>query len=306
MGSETKQTFLDILPHSVLKFVGQDTNGFLQRILTVNLNDLEKDQSSTYAMMLNSKGRFQFDLFLTKIPDGFLIDLANQYKESFLNKILLYKLKSDVRITDLSSEYYVTYSHKPGLNALTSTLYQGIDPRSNKINLGIRTIASKKEIDYLVKNKTIWIDKELYLDYKYANGIVDGITDLIQDKSFPQEYGAENLGAISYTKGCYIGQETISRIHTQGVVRNKIFKIVAESTKLPQEQLEVFADEDFLGTICSSYKNLAIALLNEDKLNFISADSELNQIKLSNKQVNIRNQQKNLIDNVKIYKPLWR
>ena len=65
---------------------------------------------------------------------------------------------------------------------------------------------------------------DLYLEAKYEFGMIDGDTDLKYEKSIPIDFAANELNAISYTKGCYVGQEVISRAKYQGVIRKKIYQ----------------------------------------------------------------------------------
>jgi folate-binding protein YgfZ len=90
--------------------------------------------------------------------------------------------------------------------------------------------------------------------------------DLIYQKSIPIEYGAEELNAVSYNKGCYIGQEIVSRTKYLGQVRKKIFKLTAVSHLVGVENGDIIEINDIkIGTILSSYKNLAICLLKEEQ-----------------------------------------
>ncbi|KJV91206.1 glycine cleavage T-C-terminal barrel domain protein [Rickettsia amblyommatis str. Darkwater] len=90
--------------------------------------------------------------------------------------------------------------------------------------------------------------------------------DLITDKSIPNMYGAEELNAISFDKGCYVGQEVISRTKYQGVIRRKIYKITADEdlSSLVKDE-EILVDNNKIGVICSNYHNKAIALIREEK-----------------------------------------
>ena len=104
--------------------------------------------------------------------------------------------------------------------------------------------------------------------YKYEYSIIDGFLDLLYERSMPVEYGAEELNAIDYSKGCYIGQEVVSRVKYQGVIRKKIFKLSFDATNIAdlagEEVLDLRGNK--LGVVCSSYKNQAIAILREEKL----------------------------------------
>jgi tRNA-modifying protein YgfZ len=246
---------------SIIEITGKDAVKFLQNLTT---NDLTKT-NYCYTYLLNNQGRYLFDFFVF-IPsmEQVFIDINKNNKEAFISHLIFYKLRSKIEITDLSDIYQVIYSHQI-LN--TESLIAIRDPRYK--SLGFRSIISK-EVD-LEQNITT---KKLYLEDKYNFSIIDGYEDLISNKSIPIEYGAEKLNAISYDKGCYVGQEVISRAKYQGVIRKKIFKVSAEKDlSILVKEDEIFTDQDKIGVICSAYQNKAIALIREEKY---SAEKDLN------------------------------
>ncbi|WP_342269841.1 CAF17-like 4Fe-4S cluster assembly/insertion protein YgfZ [Rickettsia endosymbiont of Orchestes rusci] len=238
---------------SIIEVTGKDAVKFLQNLTT---NDLTKT-NYCYTYLLNNQGRYLFDFFVF-IPsiEQVFIDINKNNKEAFISHLIFYKLRSKIEITDLSDIYQVIYSHQiPNTESLIAIR----DPRD--IFLGFRSIISKG-VD-LKQNITT---EKLYLEDKYNFSIIDGYEDLISNKSIPIEYGAEELNAISYDKGCYVGQEVISRAKYQGVIRKKIFKVSAEKDlSILVKEDEIFTGQDKIGVICSAYKNKAIALIREEK-----------------------------------------
>ena len=101
---------------------------------------------------------------------------------------------------------------------------------------------------------------------KYEEVIPEGM-DMKREKSFPLEFGALELGSIDLTKGCYLGQEVISRTHYQGQVRKKIFQLKLSKTLENEQDRDILnQDQQKVGEICSWYANQAIALLRLEKL----------------------------------------
>jgi folate-binding protein YgfZ len=195
-----------LIDRLIIEVSGSDVLKFLQNLTT---NDLGlSDYCYTY--MLNHQGRYLFDFFVFKeSPQKFLIDIHKDHADLFKAKLILYKLRSNIQIVNLD-HYKILYSReKPKCLSINSI----IDPRFGK--LGFRSIIENINTDNL--NFT----KDLYLEDKYNYAIPDGYSDLIADRSIPVEYGAEELGAINYNKGCYMGQEVISRIKYQGKIRKK-------------------------------------------------------------------------------------
>jgi hypothetical protein len=113
--------------------------------------------------------------------------------------------------------------------------------------------------------------------------------DLIKEKSFPQEFGLDKLNAISFKKGCYVGQESISRIRTQGVVRKQIFKVIAQENLENINNTDIFYENEKVGVVTSKKNNLAIAQI------FLFDSFDINQsFKLNNINIKIEYPQWNL------------
>ena len=246
---------LEILPNRASLIIkGPDAAKFLQGITT---NDVIKNVFS-YNYFLNNQGRYLFDFFVYKSRDDlYFLDLDKERLDIFISKLNMYKMRSDVEIEDVSDEYSIVYS-----SAVIEfkAVYSERDPRCN--NMGFRAVVASSVVSDIGK-----IIENLYNQDKYKHAVVDGVPDLIYERSIPLEYGAEELNAIDYNKGCYIGQEVISRAKYQGVVRKKIFKLkfgtkiafIASGTEITDLQ------GNKIGIVCSNYEDLAIALIREEK-----------------------------------------
>lgn len=241
---------------SVVEISGEDALKFLQNLIT---NDI-KVTDYCYTYMLNNQGRYLFDFFILTISkEQFLIDIHSNQIEIFKSHLLMYKLRAKIEVKDVSDTYRIVYSHhQPDFLYLSARK----DPRCNL--LGFRSIV---RVEVLAKSQEIDIEeKNLYLQDKYKFVIVDGDEDLIYNKSIPVSYGAEELNSISYNKGCYIGQEVISRVKYQGVVRKKIFNLSSDvNLSFLEKNDEITFNDSKIGVVCSSYKKHAIALIREEQ-----------------------------------------
>lgn len=238
---------------SIYEFSGIDALKFLQNLTTQDL----KKNDYCYTYMLNNQGRYLFDFFVFKVnEEKFFIDIASSQAEIFQTKLRLYKLRSTWEIIDRSLDYKIIYSKEmPNFDSI----YARKDPRTNL--LGYRILTQNAAIKQDFDNNL-----SLYLEDKYELAIPDGYTDLIFERSFPLEYGAETLKSISYKKGCYIGQEFISRTKYQGVVRKKIFKITSiNDLSHVSKGAEIMINNIKIGVGCSFYKNKGIALIREEE-----------------------------------------
>lgn len=238
---------------SVISISGLDAKKFLQSLTS---NDVINNAYS-HNYLLNNQGRYLFDFFVSENEgDSYLLEINSTRTEDLIKRFNLYKLRSDVHVTDCSQIYKIIYS-RDQLEA--EVVKSNQDPRYKK--LGIRSIIKSEKINMLGRP----FDNLYYHDkYKYA--VPDGNIDLIFEKSIPIEYGAEELCSISYSKGCYVGQEVISRAKYQGVVRKKIYHISSNDSNINAQSgadvIDLLGNK--IGTLCSAYTNQGIALLREE------------------------------------------
>ncbi|WP_218459802.1 YgfZ/GcvT domain-containing protein [Rickettsia sp. TH2014] len=275
----------------IIKIIGLDSVKFLQNLIT---NDICKS-SYCYTYLLNNQGRYLFDFFVyVHNLEEIYLDIDKSNKAALIEHLNFYKFRSKIQIINFSEEYKIVYSHQ---KLDIDTLVTFRDPRYPM--LGFRSIVSSflslREdaigVDEAISDKIPEIvtfpmvtrndglencattslcgsenPASLYLEDKYNFAIIDGVEDLITDKSIPNMYGAEKLKAISFDKGCYVGQEVISRAKYQGVIRRKIYKITADDDlSLLVKDEDILASNEKIGVICSSYRNKAIALIREEK-----------------------------------------
>jgi folate-binding protein YgfZ len=241
---------------AILSVTGDDSLMFLQNLTT---NDLINNLYS-YNYLLSTQGRYLYDFFVLKFLDNKLfIDIDSASSQSFLKKLNLYKLRKDIEIQDVTTDYCILYS-KEKLEISDVVLSSNRDPRFFK--LGFRSLVKSLKL-----NELELVSDDLYIKDKYEYTIPDGITDLSFDNSMVSQFGAEELSAVSFSKGCYIGQEVISRAKYQGSIRKKLFKLQS-GTKIASNELGMEITDlksNKIGVFCSSYNDLGIALLSYEK-----------------------------------------
>lgn len=242
---------------TIVQISGNEAANFLQTLTTNDI--LNKKYSFNY--LLSPQGKYLFDFFVIKSSDDdLLIDIDSRSAADFAKKLNLYKLRRKIDIIDQHNKYVCLYSHAQFNKKGVIAIYQ--DPRLQK--LGFRIILDRNE------SADLAYTPGLYFQDKYQFIIPDGRLDLVYDQSLPFHYGGEELSAFSYTKGCYVGQEVISRAKYQGQLRKKIFGAIAHDLTA---NLALFHNGDDIndingqkiGSFCSGYNNLGIIILNEEK-----------------------------------------
>lgn len=188
----------------IFKVFGDDKEKFLQGLLTCDVR-----HRPCYGALLSPHGRFLYDFFIVEEGDHWLIEVSKDHSDEILKKLNLYKLKSDVRFE--TDDRQVWWS----LDAVIFDKGEAIshkDPRH--IEMGYRTYC--KTDSAFCQNDDTFLD---YTDHRIALGIPEGPFDLIYDRSIILECNFVRMSAVSFAKGCYIGQELIARAHHMGTVR---------------------------------------------------------------------------------------
>lgn len=309
---------------SIIIVSGQDALKFLQNYTT---NDISKYDYS-YNYMLNNQGRYLFDFFVYKAKDNqediFYIDILTSQSESFIQKMSMYKLRADVEIKNISSDFHLLYikntdATEADLVAIekisNNLVYCLQDSRFDK--LGYRALVKKGD-NFKDISSQMTLSDNLYLNDKYYYTIIDGALDLTQEKSIPIEFAGEEQNAISFTKGCYVGQEVISRAKHQGVVRKKIYQVkgdllakLTEHGKVEEKLILRNQDGKKLGTLLSCLNGVGIAQLREEELKGQKGEkvfldvSELNMLELNSESNKTEDAIKHSELGLEVKNPIW-
>lgn len=235
---------------TILSVSGNDRRSFLQGLITNDVNRLSSD-TPLYACMLNPQGKILFDFLLYEHQETILLDVWNEKAESLMKRLSLYKLRANVEIShSIDWSIYASLDNtKPDPTTAEMVMR---DPRHS--SLGYR-ILSTRELD--AKNP-----QKDYETHRLSLGIPESC-DIIEDRSFPMELGISDLHGISYTKGCYVGQEVIARNKVRGTLRKAIYSIQSESS-LPEMGTVVTINDREIGQIRSISGNIGVAILRID------------------------------------------
>ena len=241
----------------LISITGEDTKNFLQNIIT---NDIEKVSfsSSIFSALFTPQGKYLFEFFLIQSKNGYLLDCDNKFTKEIINYLLKYKLRSKIEITDISTDYVIGLisSEKfldiqesenktdDTIEFRDSPLF--LDPRNK--NLGARILSSLEKLHLTIKKLDLKIVKpDSYFAKAHSLGIpIKGIKNL-KDQLFGLEANFEELNAIDFKKGCYIGQENTARMKLKEKLRRRLLPI-SSSEKLNLGE-EIFYNNIKIGKI---------------------------------------------------------
>jgi folate-binding protein YgfZ len=241
----------------LISITGEDTKNFLQNIIT---NDIDKVSfsSSIFSALFTPQGKYLFEFFLIQTKNGYLLDCDNEFTKEIINYLLKYKLRSKIEITDISTDYVIGLisSEKfldiqesenktdDTIEFRDSPLF--LDPRNK--NLGARILSSLEKLHLTIKKLDLKIVKpDTYFAKAHSLGIpIKGIENL-KDQLFGLEANFEELNAIDFKKGCYIGQENTARMKLKEKLRRRLLPI--SSTEKLNLGEEIFYNKIKIGKI---------------------------------------------------------
>ena len=250
-----------------LSIEGEDSNEFLQNLITNDINKCSED-NILYSCLLSPQGKFLSDFFIFKKDKRYLIETHTLFYEKLLKKLNLYKLRAKVNINKVNNLY--SYSVFGELQKDQDTFIFNTDPRNK--NIGLKLIHLKKNPKILDHFNEI--NEEKYHQVLIQNIVPLSHYDLEENKSLLLENNFENLNSISWDKGCYVGQEITARMKYRALLKKKIYSLEIKDG-LPIIGQQIKDDENEFGKIISIKNNSVLAML---------------KIELAEKQINTKQQ----------------
>ncbi len=239
------------LPHrTVLAVTGPDAKSYLQGLITTDLDDLQPGTALPGAL-LTPQGKILVDFLISPDGNGYRLDLPTDKAAEIAKRLMIYRLRAKVEISDLSQEAFVT------------ALWGEGTPPATAIKDGRTVLAGWR--DYGEKMTETATVQEYDLQ-RIQQGLVEGGSDYTFGDAFPHDAGLDAIGGLDYRKGCYIGQEVVSRMHHRGTARRRPV-VVEGSAPLPPTGTPLTANGRDIGTLgtVSGAKALAIVRLDRAK-----------------------------------------
>jgi folate-binding protein YgfZ len=242
----------------VVSVSGPDAETFLDGLVTNDVTGLAQG-SAGYGALLTPQGKILFDFVVFRDGERFLFDRPTAAVPYFVKRLGFYKLRADVEIQDLSQSHRVAAAWgSPQPPQITGTL--AVDPRLK--SLGFRMIVAADQA--LPVGGYASADEADYDAHRIAAGIPEGEVDFAYGQSFPHDIDMDQLAGIAFDKGCYIGQEVVSRMEHRGTARRRMVQILAASP-IPPAGAEITADETPVGVIASSSEHAGLAMVRLDR-----------------------------------------
>lgn len=263
-----------LLPtRGVVRVSGCDAMKLLQGLITSDMAWLDGEAGALHAGLLTPQGKILFDFFVVRDGDGFLLETDEGSVPGLCQRIAMYKLRADAQIADVSGDYTVAAVWGDGGEKVPARAgcIAFIDPRMPQ--LGARLLMSTADDDALQK---LGAEPKSEADYdamRIALGVPEAGKDFELAQTFPHEALYDQLSGVSFKKGCFLGQEVVSRMQHRSKARSRLVPVSGEA-RLPEMGTEVRAGAATIGRLGSVSGSRALALLRLDRASEAMARGE--------------------------------
>jgi tRNA-modifying protein YgfZ len=265
-----------LLPdRGVVKVVGLDARAFLNGLLTIDVTKVTPEQAR-FGALLTPQGKIVVDCIVAEAPaedgGGFFLDCPKALAFELMQKLNFYKLRAKVICEDLSEVLGVMAVWDGGGTSEYGLLYA--DPRLPALGQRIM-LPPHLAKDAAQDLGAELVDSSAYEAHRIALGVPRGGLDFIYGDAFPHETDMDQLAGIDFDKGCYVGQEVVSRMEHRGTARNRIVPVTADGFA-PDGGVPVMAGDRQIGTTGSHHGSQGLAMLRLDR----AADARAAGLKL--------------------------
>jgi folate-binding protein YgfZ len=248
----------------VVKVSGEDARNFLNGLVTSDITAVQPGLGR-FGALLTPQGKITVDFLVTEVPQGhgggFLLDVPLALAKALADKLRFYKLRAKAVVEDLSGSLGVLAAWD-GEPAMKPELMFA-DPRHEA--LGWRILVPEE-----LRQKTAaligaeLVDSDAYEAHRIALGVPRGGLDFIYGDAFPHETNMDRLHGVDFDKGCYVGQEVVSRMQHRGTARTRTVRVVLDGPA-PEAGTTILAADKAVGTMGSSARGNGLALIRIDR-----------------------------------------
>ncbi|AZO31322.1 folate-binding protein YgfZ [Mesorhizobium sp. M1B.F.Ca.ET.045.04.1.1] len=247
---------------ALISVSGPDAEHFLQNILTTDLDTLSPGEAKPGAL-LAPQGKILFDFLISRASENdFRLECRADIAEDFVRRLMLYRLRAKAEIAK-QDQTLVTVAWGDDSTASLSDSTKLTDARFRDV--AVRRVYSGAAGDG---------DAEAWQALRIANGIAESGSDYQLGDAFPHDVLLDETGGIGFKKGCYVGQEVVSRMQHRGTARRRVL-IAAAAGSLPPAGTEVTVNGRPVGILgsVSGGRGLAIARIDRVKAALDACDA---------------------------------
>ncbi|MGE0054960.1 MAG: folate-binding protein YgfZ [Hyphomicrobium sp.] len=219
----------------VVAVTGADAVKFLNGLVTNEVAHLAEGEAA-YAGLLSPQGKILFAFFAVRTADGFFLDVAREKAADLVKRLSLYKLRAAVTIADVSERFdvWVAKDESSIAKHIPNVALSFRDPRHEA--MGLRIFSPHEASASAVPSND---GVNAYVAQRIALGVPEGGKDYEFGDTYPHEADFDWFNGASFAKGCYVGQEVVSRMKHKTVVRKRVVRITGETNLKPGADITI-------------------------------------------------------------------
>ncbi len=239
--------YYTVLPgRSAITVRGADAGDFLQGLVTQDIQTLKAGRLS-YSALLTAQGKFDYDFFMRPVDDGIELECETRLADALVARLSMFKLRKAITITAAPVDVFAAWGDE--------CISTPRDPRHVDLGFRMRT----------APDGFTQTGFDVYDVLRLSLGVPDGSRDFARGEDTVADMGLEDWNGVSFTKGCYMGQELTSRMHHRGLAKKALYPVRISGDVLPPFT-DIVVDGHIIGEMRSSHGQHGLAMLRHDAL----------------------------------------
>lgn len=243
---------------AVIGVGGPDAAAFLQSLITASVADIAEG-GAAFGALLTPQGKILFDFLIARTAAGFLLDVAADRAAALAQRLAFYRLRAKVTV---AAEDRTVVAAWDGAPAATPGIAAFADPRLAA--LGHRLLVPPASLAAVLSGGRPVAAAE-YHRHRIRLAVPEGGRDFAFGETFPHEADMDQLAGVDFGKGCYVGQEIVSRMQHRGTARRRIIAVAASSA-LPPPATPILTGGREVGVLGSADGDGGLALVRLDRV----------------------------------------
>ncbi len=266
---ETALPVVHLTGRSLVTVSGPDAREFLQNLITTDLSTLGHNEARAGAL-LAPQGKILFDFLVSLAGDeAVVLECRTEIADDLVRRLTLYKLRAKVTITTQDQQVIAVRFNPDSETSESDSRRSPADSTASGSDSGWvadsrfaapATVARRYGAALpMTASETDWTG------FRIAHGVAESGVDYALGDAFPHDVLLDQTNGVGFKKGCYVGQEVVSRMQHRGTARRRVL-VVAGGADLPPTGTDITADGRSIGTIASVLGRHGLAVARIDKV----------------------------------------
>jgi len=253
----TELMYAQLSDRRIVRISGRDCDTLIENLITNSLAHLSA-QAAIHSGLLSPQGKILFDFFLLRNGQDLMVDIEHTSVEGFIQRLTLYKLRADVTFEVMPDDLAVVAAWGKDNQRFPGGVIAFKDPRQSA--LGYRLVLPRERLPELAGHEA---GEDDYHAHRIAVGVPEAGQDFAIGNAFPHEALYDQLAGVDFSKGCFVGQEVVSRMQHRGTARKRVVSIVGDTQLV--SGAEIMAGDAGIGTVGSVSGNRGLAMIRLDR-----------------------------------------